>query len=553
MRAWILRSLILTLPVLLGLESALCWLHGNTQVSRGAGLASSCLLLIALCAMTSIELVVRWFRWHFLTRRLGARLPTRDSVKVYSSTLPLILTPLFVGEVLRGALLARRDRRLRRVFIAEWLVERLGDVSAVTIWILVGYGHWWGGAAAAIVTALLAAAGLARAERAWSPEHPPGGFVATALTFVGSTLLIWTLPIVALWGVLLLLGVAADLGQTTALLAESVLAGAAAGIPAGTDTSGAALAQGPAGADAWLRAIVVFRLGTVGFTAGLGSLLLLRSFRWLVAFAPGGAAPGHFDRIAHDYSSRIPAHVRERLLARKVALMAERLESRGDPRRSRGLDLGCGQGWYACAMAERGYRMAGIDASVGQIQRALEHADGRGLQIDLVVADATRLPFPSRSFDFVYAINLCHHIAAERDRIAVLAEIMRVLKPGGAFLLHEMNTTNPLFRFYMSYVFPLINGIDEGNERWILPNALPAVTGARWSERVDYFTFLPDFLPLAAQRLLAPAERWLEASATMRRYSAHYLACLHVDEGEPRSPARGAAVVEIKLTKASRM
>jgi hypothetical protein len=102
---------------------------------------------------------------------------------------------------------------------------------------------------------------------------------------------------------------------------------------------------------------------------------------------------------------------------------------------------------------------------------------------------------------------------------------VRVLRPGGVFILHEINTQNPVFRLYVGYLFPLIKQIDEGTERWILPSALPSAPGAAWAAEAQYFTFTPDFVPNALQRLLGGIERALERSA-LRGYSAHYQACL---------------------------
>src|SRR5690606_21159688 len=99
--------------------------------------------------------------------------------------------------------------------------------------------------------------------------------------------------------------------------------------------------------------------------------------------------------------------------------------------------------------------------------------------------------------------------------------------------LHEINTLNPLFRFYMSYVFPLLRRIDEGNERWINPKALPEIPHGRWL-RVEYFTFLPDFLPRPLVRLLRPLEAWLETSP-WQHLSAHYVAVLVKDGVVDRS------------------
>jgi hypothetical protein len=90
--------------------------------------------------------------------------------------------------------------------------------------------------------------------------------------------------------------------------------------------------------------------------------------------------------------------------------------------------------------------------------------------------------------------------------------------------VHEINTRNILFRFYMGYVFPALNCIDEGVERWLLPSRLETYTSAAVAE-VHYFTFLPEFLPETFVRLLGPLERFLEASP-LRAYSAHYMAVL---------------------------
>jgi SAM-dependent methyltransferase len=134
------------------------------------------------------------------------------------------------------------------------------------------------------------------------------------------------------------------------------------------------------------------------------------------------------------------------------------------------------------------------------------------------------VPDPSGSYDFVYTINVLHHLASVDEQRRAFAELLRVLRPGGLLFVHEINTRNILFRFYMGYVFPSLNCIDEGVERWLLPHRMAMYTDA---PQVDlrYFTFLPDFLPQAFVRLLAPLERLLESSP-LSPYSAHYMAVL---------------------------
>jgi SAM-dependent methyltransferase len=135
-----------------------------------------------------------------------------------------------------------------------------------------------------------------------------------------------------------------------------------------------------------------------------------------------------------------------------------------------------------------------------------------------------RIPEPDASYDFVYTINVLHHLASVEEQRKAFAELVRVLRPGGVLLVHEINTRNILFRFYMGYVFPTLNCIDEGVERWLLPHRMALYTDAPLVE-LRYFTFFPDFLPQAVVRVLSPLERLLEGSA-LRVYSAHYMAVL---------------------------
>jgi ubiquinone/menaquinone biosynthesis C-methylase UbiE len=176
--------------------------------------------------------------------------------------------------------------------------------------------------------------------------------------------------------------------------------------------------------------------------------------------------------------------------------------------------------------------MHGLDYSVGQLKKAAASArrdagtaGDAPMPLRLCQGDAQTLPFPDGSFDFAYSINAFHHLPSRAAQERAIREIVRVLRPGGVFILHEINTQNPVFRLYVGYLFPLIKQIDEGTERWILPSALPVAPGAAWADEAQYFTFTPDFVPSALQRLLGGIERALERSA-LRGYSAHYQACL---------------------------
>ena len=211
------------------------------------------------------------------------------------------------------------------------------------------------------------------------------------------------------------------------------------------------------------------------------------------------------------------------LLERNIARTRRALADAGIADNARGLDLGCGQGWYLAAMAAGGHSMCGLDRSVGQITVARDYLRRTNVPSAVAVGDATALPYANDTFDFVYCVNAVHHMCAPGAQALAFAEMVRVLRPGGAVLLHEINTENPLFRLYMGYVFPLVRRIDDGTEQWVRPTALPPVAGGAWAPRVDYFTFIPDFAPAWLLRHVDGLEQWL-ARSSWRTYSAHYLA-----------------------------
>ena len=102
------------------------------------------------------------------------------------------------------------------------------------------------------------------------------------------------------------------------------------------------------------------------------------------------------------------------------------------------LDVGCGGGVLAEEFARLGCKVTGIDISSESIAVARAHAQGEGLSIDYRVDDAFPLAFGSGSFEVVSCCDVLEHIL---DWRAVIAEVSRVLIPGGLFLFDTINRT----------------------------------------------------------------------------------------------------------------
>jgi SAM-dependent methyltransferase len=96
------------------------------------------------------------------------------------------------------------------------------------------------------------------------------------------------------------------------------------------------------------------------------------------------------------------------------------------------LDLGCGPGWFWVGAGDAvpaGIRLTLADLSAHMVEEATSRCRGLGFaSVEGVVADAVSLPFPDASFDRVIAMHMLYHV---RDQQAALAEMHRVLKPGG--------------------------------------------------------------------------------------------------------------------------
>lgn len=108
------------------------------------------------------------------------------------------------------------------------------------------------------------------------------------------------------------------------------------------------------------------------------------------------------------------------------------------------LEVGCGSAPCARWLAAQGAQVVGLDLSGGMLRHAVRAARDTGIAVPLVQADAGRLPFAESSFDL--ACSAFGAVPFVADSAAVMAEVSRVLRPGGRWVFA---VTHP-----MRWIFP---------------------------------------------------------------------------------------------------
>ena len=135
---------------------------------------------------------------------------------------------------------------------------------------------------------------------------------------------------------------------------------------------------------------------------------------------------------------------------------------------ARVLDVCAGTGDLSLALARAGARVTGSDFCLEMLSQAhtKSEACGPDARPRYVLADAQQLPFPNAGFD---AVTVAFGIRNVSDAVTALAEMRRVVRPGGCVIVLEFSTPRvpvlgPLYRFYFNRVLPRLG-------RWVSGDA----------------------------------------------------------------------------------
>lgn len=100
----------------------------------------------------------------------------------------------------------------------------------------------------------------------------------------------------------------------------------------------------------------------------------------------------------------------------------------------RALEIGAGTGFFSLNLKQAGVldEVHVSDVSAGMVESAQRNAHGLGFEVEGAVAGAEKLPYDDASFDLVIGHAVIHHIP---DVESALREVLRVLRPGGRFVI----------------------------------------------------------------------------------------------------------------------
>ncbi len=127
---------------------------------------------------------------------------------------------------------------------------------------------------------------------------------------------------------------------------------------------------------------------------------------------------------------------RQRQSEAQTEFIAEALEL---PERGRVLDLCCGHGRHSVPLAQRGYRVTGLDLSAYHLRLAKAAAGRAGVEVEWLHRDMREIPGRRRFDAVINCFTSFGYFESEEDDQRVLDGVARSLRPGGRFFIDTIN------------------------------------------------------------------------------------------------------------------
>ena len=212
--------------------------------------------------------------------------------------------------------------------------------------------------------------------------------------------------------------------------------------------------------------------------------------------------------VAHEYDDVFPKHVAEHYIDKRTGLVKELLPFGG-----RVLDVGCGTGQLAAAIASEGYDVFGADLSTSMVAKSRQRRLG-----GTCAGVTTALPFTENTFDLALTVATLHHLETPERVAATVHEMARVVKRAGFVVLWDHNPANPYWPILMKRVPQ-----DSGDER-LVPRAelLRDVDDSGLLVHAARRSGLtPDFMPAMLMGPWRIVERFVEITPGLNVFAAH--------------------------------
>lgn len=168
------------------------------------------------------------------------------------------------------------------------------------------------------------------------------------------------------------------------------------------------------------------------------------------------------------------------------------------------LEIGVGAGTDHLQWARAGLDVYGVDLTQAAIDTTTRRFEIYGFRSNLQRVDAEILPFPDESFDIVYSWGVIHH---SEDPAAIIAEIRRVLKPGGMFIGMLYGRRSPYALMYW-IKYALLKGRPWKPLKDVVWNHMESI-GTKAYTIDEIGGLFAEFSKVETIRHITPYDKWL--------------------------------------------